>query len=726
MAPRERLSTGVLAGVTTGLWAATVALWLLDSLGRGLPAAVDRAVAALALAATAALLVRAVARRWRQGLAGRLLLAVLALALAACFIGLASELTTRYFGDEGIYLANARRINAGRLFRPTFVYPHLLFQLDALALWLAGLFGPVAPKLASLLYGVEGESAVAALVTRWVTALMGALTAGAVFAAARRVAGLFAAGTAGALAALSPVYLEVSHLNLSDVPGAFFAAMTVMQSAALLDGESRRGYLLAGLWAGLAAGGKYPAGVAAVAIAAVWLRGRLAERRWGWGLAWAAAAAAVTFVATTPSLLAFPDAVFTGGGRDILLGVRQYAGAGWTGVVRESNLAYYGWLLRWDKGLPALLLGLAGIAGLTRPERARWLWLTPFPAAYLALIWGLNVAVVRNLLPALPALAVLLGAGAAGWLRWLDRLFPEAAGRRRLRAAAAALLTAACLALPAWRSGVQLVRLARPTTRDLAAAWIVENVPPGSFFVREVYTPKLLPEHRYPALYKRFVVRLPPERLRHPYHDFVLLASGAYGRFLGAGDGETADPRALYYQEIFDDFELVHRWPMERFREGPEIRLYKVDPPEPPYAARLSPPIAEAVVSSPPMRDEATGAVLYGAPGEWALVKGYLEPGRYRVRLDAELAAGEAILRASDRDGREVDGARFGPGGAAEVRLPARRKYFFYVSLPPGSTLRGVTARRLAGPGPGSTPRARRTAGTAPPPAPPPPPGAGR
>jgi hypothetical protein len=455
--------------------------------------------------------------------------------------------------------------------------------------------------------------------------------------------------------------------------------------------------------------------VAAVAIAAVWLRWRLAERRWGWGLAWAAAAALATFVATTPSLLAFPEAVFTGEGRDILLGVRQYAGAGWTGVVRESNLAYYGGLLRLDKGLPTLLLGLAGVAGLTRPERSRWLWLTPFPAAYLALIVALEVAVVRNLLPALPALAVLLGAGAAGWLRWLDRLLPETARRHRLRAAGAALLAALCLALPAWRSAVQVVRLSRPTTRDLAAAWIAENVPPGSFFVREIYTPKLLPEHLYPALYTRFIVRLPPERLRHPYHDFVLLASGAYGRFLGSGDGagEAVDPRALRYREIFDTFEPVRAWPMERAREGPEIRLYKVDPPEPPYATRLEPPIGEAVVFSPPMREPATGVVRYGAPGEWAMVKGFLEPGRYRVRLEAELAAGDGSVRVSDRDGREVDRASVGPGGAADLRLPARRKYFFYVSLAPGSTLRGLSARRLAEPA--ATPRPRRTAGTAPP-----------
>ncbi|HLE83923.1 MAG TPA: hypothetical protein VJG13_06265, partial [Thermoanaerobaculia bacterium] len=283
-----------------------------------------------------------------------------------------------------------------------------------------------------------------------------------------------------------------------------------------------------------------------------------------------------------------------------------------------------------------------------------------------------------------------------------------------LRRAAAALLAVLCLALPAWRSVVQVVRLARPTTRDLAAAWIAEHVPPGAFFVREVYTPKLLPGHLYPTLYKRFVVRFPPERLRHPYHDFVLVASAAYERFLRLDEGaaEAADPRALRYREIFDTFELVHRWPAEPYRDGPELRLYEVDPPDPPYAAQLEPPIREAVVSSPQMRDEATGAVRYATPGGWAMVKGYLEPGRYRVRLDADLAAGAASLRVSDRKGREIDRARLGPDGTAEIRLPERRKYFLYVSLPPGSTLRGLTARRLSA---AATPRPRRTTGTAPP-----------
>ncbi|HSL84403.1 MAG TPA: glycosyltransferase family 39 protein [Thermoanaerobaculia bacterium] len=708
------------------LWAATVTLWLLDAAGRGLPAALDRGVAGLALVATGALAGGALFRLWRQGAAGRLLLGLLALALVACFTGLDHELTTRYFGDEGIYLAQAQRINEhGQLLRPRFVYPHLLFYLDALALWLASQLGPAVPALAALLYGVEGEPAVAALVTRGVTALLGALTVVPVFVAARRLAGLFAAGVAGGLAVLSPLYLEVAHINISDVPGAFFAAMTVMQCALMLDGESRRGYLLAGLWAGLAAGGKYPAGVVAVAIAAVWLRWRLAERRWGWGVVLAAVAAGAAFLATTPSILAFPEAVYTGGGTDILFGVRQYARGGWPGVVRASNLAYYWRELRLDLGLPAILLGAAGVAGLGPRERARLLWLAAFPAAFLGLLLAMRISVARNLLPVLPALAVLLGAGAAGWLRWLEGLGrerPGGLGGPAVRRGAAALLAVLVLALPAWRSLVEVVRFARPTTRDLAAAWIRDNVPPGAFFVQEDYTPKLLPPEHYPSIQKRFVIRFADERLRHPYHDFLLVAGGSYNRFLHGGG--AFEYQAGRYREIFETFPLVKRWPPSRFRLGSEVRLYRVDPLEPPWVTGLGPSLEGAVVSEAALRDEPTGQVRFRAPGDWVMVKGFLEPGRYRIRLDADLprsSGGPAEVRVSDREAREIDRARLTAEGVGHVRLPERRKYFLYVSLPEGSVLRGLTVRRQA-----SRLMPPGTGGTAPRPAPGPRRGAGR
>ncbi len=702
----------MLATAGGSAWLAAVGLWLADALGAGLPAAVDGTVAGLAVLAAGVGLAVAVRRLWTSGTPGRTLLAVVALACVTSFTGLAQEVVGRTFGDEGIYLAQARRINrGGMLLRPWFIYPHLLFYLDAFALWLASALGPVAPFLARVLYGVERVQALEPLITRTVTAAMGAGTVVPVFVAARRVAGPVAAGLAGGLIAFCPLFVRVAHLNISDVAGAFFAALTLMECARLVDGESRRGYVLAGLWSGLAAGGKYPAGVAAVAVAGVWLGRRLGRRGVGlaseedgvaqatpWGLLWAALASIAAFLATTPSFLAFPEAVFRGEGTDVLFGFRQYAQAGWTGVVRASNAGYYlGQILR-SFGLPAVALGLTGIAGLAPRSRRRLLWLLPFPVAYLALMLAMRVAVARNLLPVLPALAVILGAGAVGWVRILER-------RLGSRSAILALVTGLCLALPAWRSTEQTVRFSRPTTRELAAAWIPEHLPPGSALVQEAYTPVIQPEHLYPATRRRFVVRLSPEELRDPRFDFVFLASGAYGRFFRTEDfdARSGPDVAARYETIFRTFEPVAEWTPGRFRSGPVLRLVEVDPERPPWSATLVRSADELLTASPGMRPDTDGPVVFDGPGGWALAKGYLEPGRYRVTIEGEISGEGGGVEVRTRAGEEIDVDLLFGDDTARVSLPRRDKYFVYVRLPGGSTLRAVRLERIA-PQPSPTP----------------------
>lgn len=680
-------------------WSAAVVLWLADALGAGLHRAVDAAVAGAALAASAAFLAGVGRNLWRSGAPGRTLLALLGVAAVTYFTGLAHELTTRYFGDEGIYLAQAQRINQdGELLRPWFIYPHLLFYLDAFALWLASSLQPLTGWLAALLYGVERPAAFDPLVTRGVTALLGMGTVVPVFATARRLAGPVAAGLAGGLVALGSLFVEVAHLNISDVVGAFFAAMTVYQCTTLLDGESRRGYVLAGLWAGLAAGGKYPAGVVAVAILGVWLGWRLRERNLRPGLLWAAAVSLATFLATTPSFLAFPGAAIQGQGADLLFGWRQYARAGWFGVDRASNAGYYLGLLRHSFGLPALALGLTGAAGLDPRARRRLLWLAPFPVVYLGLIVSMDMAVPRNLLPVFPALAVVLGAGTAGWIPLLRRT-------RRLRvpapsgAAAVAVLAAACLTLPSWRVAVSVTQLARPTTRDLAAAWIPESLPPGAALVQEIYTPHVAPEHLYPSARRRFVARFTPEQLRDPRFDFVFLASNAYGRFFTTEelDPGYVEPGVERYREIFETFELVKEWRPGRFRAGPTLRLYELDPEEPPWSTELVRDAGELRTATRTMHRGPDRGVAFEALGQWALAKGYLEPGTYRVRLDARADRIAGGVQVVTRTGAEVDAGVFFDRLETRVELPERDKYFVYVRLPGDSELRSVRMERIDG-----------------------------
>jgi Dolichyl-phosphate-mannose-protein mannosyltransferase len=684
-------------------WALVVLLWLLDVSGHGLPAALSRLAVVVAALALAALVVRALARLWAgQGsfgtTEGRLLLGLLALAGAVHFVGLGHELTTMYFGDEGIYRARAALVDQGQVLFGWFIYPHLLIYLEALACWLVGLFRTAVTFAAHLLYGVAEPDALDALVTRGITAGLGALTVVPVFAIARRLAGTAAAALAGLLAVLCPLYVQVSHLSISDGPSAFFATLTLVPVAALLERERTRDYLLAGLCAGLAAGSKYPAGTVAVAIVAPYLYWRLRTRRLGGGLLWAGLAAIAAFLATTPSLLVFRDAAF-GGGADLLFGFRQYARGGWTGVVRSSNALYYLDLLRSSFGTPALLVGALGLTFAGRAVWSRLAWMLAFPAAHLALILSMQMAVPRNLQPALPSLAVLLGIGLAAWL-------PRLAGWRApaSRVATAVLLSVALLP-PLWGTLVTVVQLARANTRDVATAWILAHLPPGSTLVQEDYTPRIYPPELYPSVKPRFINRLDRRRLRSPEFDFVFLASDAYSRFLSPQNIEDPhhDENVLLYREIFATFPHVRDFPPGLFRRGPLLRLFKVDPDPIPYVAQRAFGAADALASDPPAMDGGDGGRLYTAPGQWSLFKEYLRPGRYRLEVDADLGAGPGNpgVRVLDRDDELIDATDLA-SPPAEVTLPRPDKYFFYVQLPPGSRLRGLTVSPAARPQAGS------------------------
>lgn len=686
----------LLGWCSLSLWGALLLLWLLDALGHGLPAALDRAVAVAATAAGAGWIGVSLARRQSWTLA-----ALLALSLAVRLIGIDHEVDGRYYDDEGTYYHHATKINGGEVLRFSFVYPHLMYYADAFALWLASLFPGATARLAAGVFGVEEPLAVSWLLLRGVVALLSALTVVPVFRLGERFGGR-RGRPAGIMASLllifSPLYNDGSHLNICDVPSAFFATLCLLFVGRLVDGESTRDYLLAGLAAGLAAGSKYPAGVVALAIVGVWLFWRIARRDFRWGLLWAGLAALAAFVTVMPSLLFFPGQALWGG-RGIFFGARQYSQGGWLGVMPGSNTLFYAENLAWSFGLPALIAGFAGLAGLfvlDRERLRRLLWMLPFPAVFLWLIFSMNMVVRRNLYPAVPILAVFLGVGIAVWIERLTR--PESA---RWRQAAAALLVALCLAPAVYRTVQQDVGLARPSTRDVAAEWIRGNVPLGVTIVKESYTPDFR-WYEYDVQQRRFAARFSAAELRAPGNDYVLLASAAYGRFQQPDRFLKPHHRefARRYRQIFQDFELVESWRRDAWRLGPELRLYRL--PEPAGcgpAADLR--AADAFVPDGSMRPKPKRPIQYTVDGQWALFKGCFDAGDYRVTVRGE-PAGPGELRVVALDGSEV--GKMGLSG--ELRLPRRGKYLFYVYLPVGSRVRGVAVEGLTA----GSPPSRRSA----------------
>src|SRR6185295_18188930 len=117
------------------------------------------------------------------------------------------------------------------------------------------------------------------------------------------------------------------------------------------------------------------------------------------------------------------------------------------------------------------------------------------------------------------------------------------------------------------------------TTREEALDWIRRHVPQGAGLVKESYTPDFS-AGEYDVLQIRFAGRLTPEELHAPQHDYLLLSSAAYARFL--------DPDALVkphqkeiaerYKAILDGLTPIREWTPGEMQLGPLLQLYRLDP----------------------------------------------------------------------------------------------------------------------------------------------------
>jgi 4-amino-4-deoxy-L-arabinose transferase-like glycosyltransferase len=359
------------------------------------------------------------------------------------------------------------------------------------------------------------------------------------------------------------------------------------------------------------------------------------------------------------------------------------------------------------------------------PRAVGLLWLAIYPAAFLVLIASMNMVVKRNLYPVLPILAVYLGVGIAAWLR---AAFDRPGGGTALawRLAAAALVLA-CLWLPAELTARQTIGYVSPTTREEAAAWIGRHLPPGASIVKESYTPDF-PPGRFAVSHQRLAGRIPIPELRDPQNDYLLLSSAAYARFSDPAALFTDNQRQLArrYDEIFRTFPLVKEWVPGDLQLGPVLRLYRIDPDPAACLPAAGLPAADAFVSDESMRAAPERPLHYGTLGQWSLFRACVPAGRYRLGLLGEVRP-PARVQVTDTAGAELaqlamkpasapsppDGAAPAasprpecnvrpaagptpqgsapPAATAEIDLARPGKVLLYVSLGPGSRLRGVT-----------------------------------
>ena len=291
----------------------------------------------------------------------------------------------------------------------------------------------------------------------------------------------------------------------------------------------------------------------------------------------AAGVAMVTFVCAMPTFARGPQhAIFSP--RGMLFGVRQYSTGGWIGVFRESQASYYLSVLAESFGWLALATLVIGPWLLPRDRRRRFLTLAVFPAAYCALLLTMSLALERNLAPALPILAALVGVAGGATFQKLAAMAPG--GGHDARARGWILVGSVVLLLaPLAETVERTIGLARPSTRELATSWMTTNLPPGASVLRESYAPRLA-QGDFRVRRTRFAARLPLEEIETTGIEYVLLADVAFGRFLDPALHSRPHHAVMgdRYRAMLSRYREVKRFEPGRWRRGPTVILLQVAP----------------------------------------------------------------------------------------------------------------------------------------------------
>lgn len=415
-------------------------------------------------------------RRLRLGLA-----LILGLAFALRLRGAQYGLPYFVHPDESILVPLAVQLLTGDL------NPHFFNWPSAYMYTLAGLYAVVG-GLASWGGGLTTVAAFVRdpmpfyLVGRIVSAALGTTTVLLTYLMGARLGGPAIGLAASLFLAVNLQHVVDSHFATTDVPVTCAILAALLATLRYWERGSRSDAVLAGLLGGLAASVKYNGGlVGAAFLMAHALRAR-SDGAWGAAIvrggvlpAWLVGAL-VGFVVGTP-FAALAPGEFTRG----LFGEVQAIGTPQFGNEADPPGVLFHLLhsLPQAMGVPLLLAAAGGLAVALARRLPLDLIVLAFPLPYLAIIgtWGSRFE--RYAEPLFPFASVLAAMGLAG-LAW--RWPPQRA---------LVLATLATLAvLPVLGRVLYYEALvARPDSREVAAAWIDRNLPAGARVAMEPYSP---------------------------------------------------------------------------------------------------------------------------------------------------------------------------------------------------------------------------------------------
>lgn len=437
---------------------------------------------------------------------------------------------------------------------------------------------------------------------RGTTALFGVLSVFLVWLVGRR---LFSppAGLAGALLlALSPLHVEHSRYVTTDVPMAALCLLSVYLALKVLEHGGGGRAFLGGLVVGVAGGFKYNAVVAvlplllAIAMRQVRLsplRARSKEppsllralsRFFSRELALALLGIVLGFLLACPYALGdlptflddlgYETHIYRFGGEQGI--IRTYEV---NGVLLPPWLAYAHVL--WEDSPGAALAGLGGLIFVLSRRRKSELVLLSFIAAYYLFLCSYGTIFARNVIPAMPGLAVLGGGFLALGVQWLGerRLW-----RQKLARFAPLLLSTVLVAIVAGPTRGILGAaqfLATPTSEVQARAWLDAHLSPEDKVAAELH-PLLFTHSPYHVTSVKFLSNYPLQALVNRGYDYVVVNSERYGT-----EFAREDTFPDYYLNLLNRLERVPDGDFPghtRKLPGPRLTIFRV-PEGPPQAA---------------------------------------------------------------------------------------------------------------------------------------------
>lgn len=428
------------------------------------------------------------------------LIVILALgaALRIWGIGWGLPTTKHYFSyhpDETTILFAALKVNlfSGELSPGFYNYGSLFIYLANIATVIGTVTGAINLPSGDV-FAKIGEFAKLYMAGRIVAVALGILTVYLVYALGRRTYGRRAGILAALFMAVLPIHVMHSKFIAVDVPATFFVVLALIFAMRIADGLKLRDYILAGLFAGLAAGTKYNAALVLLSPLVAHLatdkaspiRRALNPKQLG-----------IIAGAVTGFLIGTPGYILDAGQfrHDFRFEVHHArTGHGLLFTNTGSGFIYHVTHSLWPgMGIPLLILAGIGLLYALKKRTASDLVLLVFLIAYYAVIGAAQVRFARYTIPILPVL-VLLAARVSADL--MSRFFSGRAISKSLGYVTALILVAIAGYTLAYSAAIDRM-FASADTRDQAVDWIAQNVPQGASIglptVPWFYTPPLDP-----------------------------------------------------------------------------------------------------------------------------------------------------------------------------------------------------------------------------------------